>query len=137
MLKTFSRYNSSRRGITLVEVVAGMTLLASLATGVLLAFGAHQKQLRRAEQRIDAVQVADQLVGRWYAGKGIPRNTSGRVLFKQEPWIWNTRTIDRSAVGSLPVEKLRIEIYREMNRQDRRASAFVELLAPINDSERP
>lgn len=120
--------------MTLVEVVAGMTLLASLATGMLLAYGAHQKQLRRAEQRIDAVDVADRLLGQWYASDVvIPRNRHGRIIANQEPWIWRTRTIEAASVGTTPVERIRVEIYRERNQQDRQPLAVVELFAPIEE----
>lgn len=120
--------------MTLVEVVAGMTLLASLATGMLLAYGAHQKQLRRAEQRIDAIDVADKLLARWYSGnETLPRNRRGRVFAEQEPWIWKTQTIEVAAVGSMPVERIRVEIYREWNQQDRQPLAVVELFAPIEE----
>lgn len=120
--------------MTLVEVVAGMTLLASLATGMLLAYGAHQKQLRRAEQRINAVDVADKLLGQWYSSNvSIPRNRLGRVIAKQEPWIWKTQTIEVASVGSTPVERIRVEIYREWNQQDRQPLAVVELFAPIEE----
>ena len=95
MLTKCSHYNAARSAMTLVEVVAGMTLLASLATGMLLAYGAHQKQLRRAEQRINAVDVADKLLGQWYSSNvAIPRNRHGRVIANQEPWIWKTQTIE-------------------------------------------
>jgi len=118
--------------MTLVEVVAGMTLLASLATGMLLAFGAHQKQLRRAEHRIDAIAIADQLLGQWYSGQqNIPRNRWGRVVANQERWVWTTRTIELATVGAMPVERIRVEIHRERDRQDRQPSAVVELFAPL------
>ena len=120
--------------MTLVEVVAGMTLLASLATGMLLAYGAHQKQLRRAEQRIVAIDVADQLLAQWYSGhETIPRNRQGRVFSEQEPWIWKTRTIEVAAFGSMPLERIRVEIYREWNQQDRQPLAVVELFAPVGE----
>jgi hypothetical protein len=121
--------------MTLVEVVAGTTLLATLATGMLLAYGAHQKQVRRAEQRIVAADVADNLLGQWYAGIGrIPRNQQGRVFSKQEPWLWRSRTIEVAAVGSIPVERIRVEIYREWERKDRQPLVVVELLAPLEES---
>jgi len=131
-LRKCSHCNLPRPGATLVEVVAGLTLLASLATGILLAFGAHQKQLRRAEQRLHAVDVADQLLARWYSGSGmIPRGTSGRVVFKQEPWIWRTQSFQRTALGPTLVEKLRVEIYRERNPEIQRPLAYVELFVPM------
>jgi type II secretory pathway pseudopilin PulG len=124
-----------RSGITLVEVVAGMTLLASLASGMLLALGAHQRQLRRAEQQIVAAEVADRLLGQWYAGyETIPRNRQGRVVAEQETWIWRTRTVEVTAVGSILIERVRLEIFRSGNRQDRTPSVVVELIAPVGEA---
>lgn len=129
----YSRCRAIRSGMTLVEVVAGMTLLACLATGILLAYGAHQKQLRRAEQKIAAVQVADKLLTEWYSGHTtVPRNRQGRVLMGQENWIWSTQSVDVTAIGSISFERIRVEIYPEDYRRDRSPSAVVELLTPVD-----
>ena len=125
----------TRTGITLVEVVAGMTLLASLATGVVLAYGAHQKQLRRAELRIDAVHVADQLLAQWYSGEeAVPRNRRGRVFAEGERWIWKTETTEVALIGSLPVERIRVEVHWEWIRHDQPPLAVVELIAPLDET---
>ena len=116
-----------------------MALLASLGTGVVLAYGAHQKQLRQAERRLHAVQVADRLLARWYAGREIvPRNTGGRVVHRQQPWIWRTLVLNQAVLGRIPVETIRVEVYRDRTPGSRgppvsaeRPLAAVELIAPI------
>ena len=129
-MKSF-RTNSSRSGMTLVELVAGMTLLATLAASVLLALGVHQKQLHRAAKRINAIAAADRLLAGWSSGSGeIPRNTFGQVVLDENRWIWTTRTIDTAMVESLRVEKIRVEIYEEGAADRRQPLAFVELMAP-------
>ena len=109
-----------------------MTLLASLGTGVVLAYGAHQKQLRQAEHRLHAVQVADRLLAGWYSGRElIPRNTGGRVVLKQEAWIWRTAALHRAILGRIPIETIRVEIYRERDPEVQRPLASVELIVPL------
>ena len=90
--------------MTLVELVAGLTLLASVLVGVLLAFAAHQRQARSALKRTAACNAADQLLSNWYADQErVPRNARGSIG-GAVPMVWTTRTIQRTRVESLPVD---------------------------------
>lgn len=121
-----------RPGMTLVEVVVGLMLLASLGVGTLLACGAHQRQLQRASERMEAVEIADQLLASWYAsGQRLPRAATGQIQLVSDRWIWQTRVIRQARVESLPVEVVRLELSRLTSTGARRHVSSVDLLAPV------
>lgn len=129
----FSTCCPARRGLTLVEVVVGLTLLAALAVGVLLAVGAHRRQLQTAENRLAAADVADQLLASWYSsGTGIPRSSSGRLTDAGRDWHWRTQVVEQGAVEIQPVEVIRLEVRKQsLYGQLSPSLAAVEVLAPL------
>ncbi|MFN9938358.1 MAG: prepilin-type N-terminal cleavage/methylation domain-containing protein, partial [bacterium] len=94
-----SRVKSStprtRPGFTLLEVLVGAVLLATLAVTVLLGFSEHRRQLSFSEQRIAVTVELDRLLRDWSSQpKGVPRNAMGLV----EPgrsWWWTTRVVQQ------------------------------------------
>lgn len=98
-----------RRGLTLVEVVAASTLLASLMVGTLLAFTAHRKQIRTADERLHAVRLADELLQTW-SGK-IPRNTTGLIRLESDRWLWRTTSLRRQSLADTAFDIVRLEVF--------------------------
>jgi len=126
--------------VTLVEVVAGLTLLASLGAAVVVAFGAHRRQLHLAQNRLIAAEAADQLLAMWYsADQPIPRDASGFVPVGNESWIWRTRRINRpQRVGPVTAEIVRLEVLPSFTSDgSQRPLASVELLVPPPPSTAP
>ncbi|MBM4033134.1 MAG: hypothetical protein FJ291_15310 [Planctomycetes bacterium] len=81
-----------RRGLTLVEAVAGVALAGSLVAGLVLAQARLLRQARRAELRLDACSVADRLLAGWWAERAsFPRQGGGAVAGRPG-WAWRTRT---------------------------------------------
>lgn len=69
-----------RSGLTLIEVTVGLSLLATLLVMILLATQQHAAQLRRAQQRLEAVRAADQLLMEWYqTPEGPPESGEGTI----------------------------------------------------------
>jgi hypothetical protein len=101
------------RGATLVEVVAGLALLASLLTALLLARARYSQQWVLANQRLAAVQLADELLAEWWTEpQELPRADQG-VLDEQRGWKWRTQVIQNHAADSIGVEVIRLEILQE------------------------
>lgn len=120
-----------RRGLTLVEVVAGLALLAALAVGGLLAFGAHQRQLRQSALRLEAATLADRLLTEWYAGSGyVPRPAWG-VFPDAAGWRWHTRPVARGRIDDLEIETVRLEVFAAGNAHASQPAVVVDLLAPL------
>lgn len=111
--------SSLRRGVSLIEVVAGIALAATLLASTLVAVSRHFDQVQRAALKQQGVDAADELLLEWRRSgvwdslnETLP--SSGEV---DEKLVWR---LDRSpnsgpqAVGGLIVEPLRLEVlFRE------------------------
>lgn len=123
--------------MTLVEVMAALVMLGTLLAGVLAAYGAHQRQLRRADQRLAAAEAADELLSRWYGPRErVPRNAAG-MLPGTPGWRWRTATVSRSLVETLPVEVVRLSLFATTTAGAAEPAAQVDLLLPIGDLPSP
>ena len=101
----------SNRGLTLLEVVVGIVLLASLVAGVLMATAAHQRKILFARQKIQASYFADQLMTRWSQSQsGVPLTGSG-VEYDSD-FIWQVNVVGSRALCGVPVHVVRLRIYQ-------------------------
>lgn len=100
-----------RRGFTLLEVVVGTVLLASLVSGVVLATGAHQRKLLFARQKAIAIQAADELLSGWDQSRsGIPPRAVG--VLADGAMQWQTQVLQSRLVCQIPVHVVRLTIHR-------------------------
>lgn len=82
---------SRRAAFTLVEVIASLLLLSTLLVASLLAHGRHARQIRAAQEKLDAISVAEALLSEWNAAgqTGAPAR-EGRVSGRPElAWRWD------------------------------------------------
>lgn len=63
---TRHRFPYRRRGLSLIEVVAALTLVGTLLVGIVMARARHTHQAALAERKLLAVQAVDELLLRWY-----------------------------------------------------------------------
>jgi type II secretory pathway pseudopilin PulG len=84
----------SRRGTTLVEVLAGLVVLGTLLVAVAVARGRFVRQWSQADRKLAAVRYADAQVGRWLAGPpdAVPIDAAGPVDAPRD-CVWRTRLI--------------------------------------------
>src|SRR5258706_2701202 len=78
--KPFSR--RSRPGVTLIEVIAGLVVLAVLVCAVALARGRFMRQWEAAQRRTQAAEAVDRMLAGWVGGEGggaIPLPARGTV----------------------------------------------------------
>ena len=127
------RFCPSKRAdaFTLLEVVVGLTLMATVLVGSLLSFSAHHQQSRTADAKIAAVTIADQLLHQLSVTReGIPSNGRGIIIGKPN-WFWRTYTIGTASPAQIPLRVIRFEIM-ERNRNGRmRPLVTVELVESI------
>jgi hypothetical protein len=130
----FSRPRRSRRAATLIEVLAGLVVLGTVLSAVVIARGRFVRQWAVAEQRLDAVRAADGLVGSWMSGIGsvVPLRGEG-VL--ESGYLWRTEPVVDENARKLDAVVVRLELYR------REAGAkpvlAMELLAPLQPTTQP
>lgn len=98
-------------GMTLVETVAALALLAALLTGILSAKRAFVRQWSKASQRAAAVAAADELLANWWLEPSrLPRWAEGEIS-GATPLLWRTRPIPNTSVEQLGGQVVRLEIF--------------------------
>ena len=102
-------------GFTLVEVVVGLTLLATVIVSSLLAFSKHQKQIRLSRSKIAAVRIADDLLNRMSASRtGIPPAASGPIP-EHPTWSWRTSVTAETLRDPFPMQIIELQIIEREN----------------------
>src|SRR5687768_12235907 len=98
------------RGMTLIEVVAGLALMATLLVALLQAKVGHARQTNVAERKLAAVAIADRLLSEWWrAPEKFPIETTGRV--RSDPrFAWRTALVPNPTTERLDMDVVRLEI---------------------------
>jgi prepilin-type N-terminal cleavage/methylation domain-containing protein len=120
-----------RRGMTLVEVVVGIALLAVLLVLILASFRAHAAQIRSAKQRMEAMRRADELLTVWTTSGGIPVVGEQEEIPETPGWIWRiVKTSGSDDLYQLGAAVIRLEIVATPETIGEFPLAAVELLVP-------
>ncbi len=108
----FSNHSRPRpRGATLIEVLAGLVVLGTVLSAVVIARGRFVRQWAVAEQRLDAVRAADGLIENWSSGGGwaVPMRGEGLI---EERYLWRTMPVGDENARKLNAVVVRLELYR-------------------------
>ena len=118
-------------GFTLMEVVIGLTLMATVVVSSLLAFSAHRKQRRTADAKLAAVAVADDLLNRLSTGQdGVP--VAGRGVIPGHPyWFWQTQPVGSIRRAEVPLRVIEFRIV-EVSDAGRRPLVRTQLVKKID-----
>ena len=101
-----------RRGLTLVEVLAGLALLGTLLASLLVAHGAQTRQARRAADRRAAAEALDALLHRWHADRErLPPAPAG-PLSADGRLAWRAARLRRPGAAALGCVVVRVEAVR-------------------------
>lgn len=108
---------SRRRGLTLIEVVAAITILGTLLVGIVLAKSRHTRQRADALSTVQAVQLSDALLSRWWSSRaGVPIGVGG-VLSEAESLSWQTRLVEEPGISELGARVVRYEVFVDDGKQ--------------------
>ncbi|WP_010583131.1 type IV pilus modification PilV family protein [Schlesneria paludicola] len=122
--------------MTLVEVVVGIALLATVLVAILTSFRTHSLQVRNAKERMKAIRIADELLSEWMAASRLPLLGQQGALFDPQGWSWRmvatTEVQDLMAIGA---QTSRLEILAPNGLSEGRVVAAVELLMPMSNGE--
>ena len=101
-------YRNGRRALTLIEVVAGLSLLSIVLVTSLVGMRRHENQAKTAKAKLQAVDVAEQLLSGWYQSSGfVPVPQSGTVFAGKNQLNWQTQPL---LVPQLGIPKVRLTI---------------------------
>ena len=96
--------------MTLVELLAGLALMGSVLTGLLVARQRCLIQWRQANLRIDTCLAADQLLAScWQQPQSLPRAGSG-TTGAQRQYTWTTQRVPNAEVELLGGRVIRLEV---------------------------
>ena len=126
--------SSDRRGLTLVEVIAGLVLLATLLTAVLVGFKTHAAQIRGARDRLKATEMADELLSGWMAEGVLPPIGTQKALAGTDGWAWRLLANESQQSGPVKIGSVSIEIIRLRDAAVEEVLASVALVVPGNTS---
>ena len=101
--------------MTLVEVVAGLALLASLLSAIVMAKARYARQAATADRRVQAVAAADALLSGWHQNpRSLPRDGLGAgALAGDMRLAWRLRPVSNGGVEELGGRVVRLEIVDE------------------------
>lgn len=127
----------SRPGLTLIEIVAAITLAATILVAVLSAYGGAVRQTRDAQRRLEALGVIDALMREWFRPGGtVPlpaAHTTARGAVADHPhWNWRLQRIaDSGARSTGPVEICSVSVWQLANGDEpERELASLEFVSP-------
>jgi prepilin-type N-terminal cleavage/methylation domain-containing protein len=102
-----------RRAMTLVEVLAGLAILATVVAMILAARGRYLRQSALAQRRLHAVAAADELLTQWWKKpQAIPESGRGEVNGPDQLG-WQTQVVPGETADQLGARVLRLEITDE------------------------
>ena len=118
-----SQRQRDRKAFTLVEVVVGCVLLATLLVSTLLATSRYRGQIARARQRQQAVYLADKLLASWWdSKKGIPLAESGAIADPAQPnslsLTWQTSVVSSRSVLGVIHPVVRLQVFDRLGRSE-------------------
>lgn len=100
----------SRRGLTLIEVLASLAILGSLLVIIVQSRSSHVRQWHQAQLKSEAVHAADRLLRSWWSNPAaLPSNDTGTW---EERWRWRTSIVATPALkdAALEAQLVRLEI---------------------------
>ena len=127
-MKPLSR-PARRRGLTLVEVVVSIALIGTLLSGVVMAMARHRHQLALADQKIEAIEAADDLLKQW---EGRPPYPASGKIGEKNKMAWKTTRITQTA-NELPkgVGIVRLEVRHPSGTAAEKPLAQVDVLVDL------
>lgn len=118
----------ARSGTTLIEVLAGLVVLATLLTSVAIARGRFLRQWADADRRLAVAHSIDRLLGQWLADSSTDIPAPGqRALEDVRGCYWRTSVIRDLQAAKVGAVIIRIEVF-DLNRPGARAVYAIEFL---------
>ncbi|MEM1068735.1 MAG: hypothetical protein AAGG48_03265 [Planctomycetota bacterium] len=102
-----------RCALTLVEVVVGLVLMATVLVASLMALAAQRRQYRQANHQLIAVGIADEIMNQFQSDPdGMPASGQGFIAGRTG-WMWRTRVIGMTSPAGVAMPVIRLEVFDE------------------------
>jgi type II secretory pathway component PulJ len=125
----------TRFGFTLLEVIVGTVLMATVVVSLLNAASLHQRRQEVAIERQAAIRRLDQLVSGWFdRGQRIP-SVRLQPFSDNSKWMWQTQVIGAQNVFSVPTNIVRVSIFRRES-SGRQSLTLLTSLDLLQDASR-
>jgi prepilin-type N-terminal cleavage/methylation domain-containing protein len=110
-MKTLTSTNCSRRGLTLIEVIAGLALMGILLAGMLNAKSRFTRQHQHAQRVLIAVDALDRLlIKHWSELGAIEADERGE--FEGRPdMFWKAGVVNNDTAGEWHCRVVRIKVF--------------------------
>lgn len=117
--------------MTLIEVLASLMLLGTLAVAMVLSRGRLVDQHQRAEAKLEAVRLAENLLAQWWAdGAGaVPIGESG-PLESHAGWSWETDRVLSDDLDAFDAQVVRLRILENAGDAQSVELTSVDLVLP-------
>jgi prepilin-type N-terminal cleavage/methylation domain-containing protein len=103
---------TTRRGATLIEVLAGLVILSTILSSAVIARGRFARQWRDAEDQIAAARVAESLVSRWTAQPPGSAPVPGEGAADQsDGLVWRSSWTNEPSAQRLGARVARLELF--------------------------
>jgi prepilin-type N-terminal cleavage/methylation domain-containing protein len=118
-----------RKAFTLIEVVVGLVLMATLIAASMTTLASHKHSLLVAKQTLEANGVADRLLTNWYdLRQSVPVPAQGFVDADAQ-WRWQTQSIGSTSVCGIPVQIIRLDVLGRIgSRNELRILCSIEVM---------
>jgi hypothetical protein len=122
--------------MTLIEVVCGLALLATVLVSILLTRARAVRQSAIAQARVDAVHVADDLLARWWADPASFPRTAGGGVEGRPTLAWRTSPVANPPARLMGGDVVRLEILDRSIEGSREPVLAVEVVVPSPEEVR-
>jgi prepilin-type N-terminal cleavage/methylation domain-containing protein len=125
-----------RSAMTLIEVMAGMVILGTILSSLVVARSRYLHQWTLAGRKQAAVSAADSLLSNWWASPTrLPVNSSGNL--NDQNLKWKTHVIPSESAQTLSTQIVRLEIFDNPQGADSAPSAtplaYVDVVLPTTE----
>jgi prepilin-type N-terminal cleavage/methylation domain-containing protein len=112
MLTTRRILTPTRRGMTLIELLAGLVVLGTVLASVTIARGRFVRQWSEAQQRLEATRAVDAMVAGWLSGPRakVPIGVRGTVPGMKQH-VWQTTVRPDKAAEAVGASVVRLEVF--------------------------
>ena len=119
--RSHAREGSGKKGLSLIEVLASIALLGVLLSATLVAIGRHTRQVRLAQDRLIALEVADGLLHQWLVQDGGRLEAEEGSVPDHPAWRWQVTGRIEPGIEHLGAHIGRVEIVKQRSAQEEEA----------------